>query len=191
MKTKRAPALDLDTIMPMLIGVWRRFHKESGPGDVLQTREFRRVVEAVQAIKTEKNPFQSRELLGAYILYYWVVHYQQALSLLGELPHTPKRVLDVCSGPAPMAFAALRHGAQEVYATDKNTTALELGAEICGRYGLPLSIRKWNCQSQPLPIEGKFDLIILGHCLKELGNPYSFIKKDAAKTHPPRLFIDR
>ena len=82
--------------MPILIWVWRRFHKESGPPDVLQTREFRRVVEAVKAMKTEPDPFQNRDLLGAYLLYYWVLHYQQALSLIGELPHTPKRVLDVC-----------------------------------------------------------------------------------------------
>lgn len=86
----------------------------------------------------------------------------------GEIPFTPRRVLDVCSGGAPFAFAALRHGAQEVFATDQNMTALQLGAEVCGRYGLALNVRQWNCLETPLPIEGKFDLIILGHCLEEL-----------------------
>lgn len=185
MKSNRSPSTDLETIMPLLIGVWRRFHKESGPGDRLQTREFRRVVDCVKQLQSNlsdkslkkgdvKAPpsthdyFSDRELVSAYLLYPWVVHYQEALSLLGELPSVPKRVLDVCSGPAAFAFAALRHGASEVFAADRNTMALELGAEICGRYGLPLSIRRWDCIKDHLPIEGDFDLITVGHALGEL-----------------------
>lgn len=177
MKRKRAPNPDLDVIMPLLIGAWRRLRKESGPFDVLQTREFRSVVSAVktlqEGLETKKtlvgqDYFSNQETLGAYLLYYWVVHYLQGLSLLGELPITPRRVLDVCSGPASMAFAALRLEASEVFATDRNEAALQLGAEICGRYGMPLNIRKWDCLSAPIPITGSFDLIIVGHCLEEL-----------------------
>ncbi len=177
MKSKRMPDADLTTLIPLLIGIWRRFHKEAGPGDVLQTREFRGVVAAVQSLQKGlhedksllgKNYFNDPNLLGAYLLYQWVLHYQQGLSLLNELPITPKRVLDICSGPAPMAFAALRHGAHEVIAADQNLAALQLGAEVCGRYGLPLSVRRWNCLQEEVPIEGQFDLIILGHCLEEL-----------------------
>lgn len=177
MKSKRTPDLDLDTIMPLLIGAWRRFRKESGPPDVLQTREFRGVVAAVKALQEgfEKGKsligqdyFSKPDLLGAYLLYQWILHYQEGLSLLGELPITPRRVLDVCSGPGAFSFSALRHGAQEVYATDRNMAAMQLGAEICGRYGMALNIRQWNCLNAPLPIEGKFDLIILGYCLNEL-----------------------
>lgn len=193
MKPTRSPALDLETIQPLLINLWRRFHKEAGPGDRLQTREFRRVVECLKKYQ-EKEPknskndtkvipqknskndaknipldcFADREFLAAYLLYPWVMHYQEAMSLLGELPKTPKRVLDVCSGPAPFAFAALRHGANEVYATDRNVAALELGAEVCGRYGMPLSIRRWDCLKDPMPIDGDFDLITLGYSLNDL-----------------------
>jgi SAM-dependent methyltransferase len=177
MKTKRSPSPDLETLMPLLIGIWRKFRKEAGPPDVLQTREFRSVVAAVKGLLQGsvngqsligQDYFENRELLGAYILYQWVVHYQEGLSLLGELPVKPKRVLDICSGPAAFAFAALRHGAEEVYAVDQNKSALQLGAEICGRYGFALNTRLWNCLKRSLPIEGKFDLIILGHCLEEL-----------------------
>lgn len=177
MKTKKSPTPDMETIIPILIGVWRRFNKLPGPPDVLQTREFRGVVSSLKAIQElslngqsliGQDYFKKPELLSSYLLYQWVIHYQEALSLLGELPNTPRRVLDVCSGPAPMAFAALQHGAQEVIATDQNASALQLGAEICGRYGLPLTVRKWNCLKESIPIEGKFDLIILGHCLEEL-----------------------
>ncbi len=172
MKRNRTPTPDLETIMPILIGIWRRYQKEPGPPDVLQTREFRRVVEAIQTLQAGnfngQDYFSQPELLGAYLLYQWVIHYQQGLSLIGELPWTPRRVLDVASGPAPFAFASLRHGAQEVYATDRNQTALNLGAEVCGRYGMPINIRKWDCLNSPLPVEGKFDLIIVAHALQEL-----------------------
>lgn len=177
MKKNRPINTDLETLMPLLIGVWRRYRKESGPPDLLQTREFRRVVAAVKTLQngleTEKrlfgqDYFSDPELLGAYLLYQWVVHYQQGLSLIGELPHPPRRVLDLCSGPGAFAFAALKHGANEVFATDRNLSALQLGAEVCGRYGVPLNVRQWNCIKEPLPITGQFDLIILGHCLEEL-----------------------
>lgn len=177
MKSKKSPTPDLEAIIPLLIGVWRRLHKLSGPPDVLQTREFRSVVAGVQALQERfyngksligQDYFKDPQLLGAYLLYDWVLHYQQGLSLLGELPGPPKRVLDICSGAAPFSFAAMRYGAQNVTATDRNPTALQLGAEICGRYGLPLAIREWDCLKKPLPIEGKFDLIIAGHCLEEL-----------------------
>jgi SAM-dependent methyltransferase len=176
MKRKKAPSPDLETIFPILIGIWRRFRKISGPPDILQTREFRSVVASVKCLQemskdgvslVGKDYFQDPELLGAYCLYQWQIRYQEGLSLIGELPSPPKRVLDVCSGAAPFAFAALRHGAQDVYAADQSLQALQRGAEIAGRYGMPMTIRRWDCK-KPLAVEGKFDLIIAAHCLAEL-----------------------
>lgn len=177
MKNKKLPPHDLDELMPVLMGAWRRMHKEPGPADKLQTREFRRVVSAIKTLQegletsnklVGQDYFSDRELLGAYLLYQSVVHYQQGLSILGELPTEPRRVLDICSGPAAFSLAALKHGASEVNATDQNAEALRLGAEVCGRSGYALNVRTWNCLKHPLPLEGKFDLIILGHCLTEL-----------------------
>lgn len=176
-KNKKTPSPDLDTIMPILIGAWRRMLKIGGPPDKLQTREFQSVVDSVKILQQRsengesligRDYFKNLQLLGAYLLYDWILHYQEGLSLIGELPNTPKRVLDLCSGAAPFAFAALRHGSQEVIAADQNISALQLGAEISGRYGLPLSIRQWNCIKQPMPVEGQFDLIIAAHCLDDL-----------------------
>ncbi len=177
MKTNKMPNTDLETIMPLLIGIWRRFHKLSGPPDVLQTREFRSVVNAVQQLQKGletghdligKDYLAQPDLLGAYLLYYWVLHYQQGLALINELPSPPGRVLDLASGPGAFAFAALRHGAREVVAIDRNATALKLASEVCGRYGFPLTARTHSLLKFPFPVEGKFDLIIVGHCLEEL-----------------------
>ena len=171
------PSSDLENLIPLLIGAWRRFHKLSGPADVLQTREFRGVVESVLKLQSglEKGSaligtdyFKETDLLGAYLLYYWPIHYQQGLALINELPNPPKRVLDLASGPGAFAFAALRHGSREVIALDKNETALKLAAEVCGRSGFPLSVRTHSILKFPYPVEGKFDLIIVGHCLEEL-----------------------
>lgn len=177
MKRKPAPKHDLENIIPLLIQQWRRYRNIPGPGDRLQTREFRSVVKAVGELKNYFSVINDAEtidyfshsrLLGAYLLYQWCISYQEALSLIGELPTPPKRVLDICSGPAPYAFAALRHGATDVIATDRNLDALQLGAEVCGRYGMPLTIRRWDCLNGPCPVEGKFDLIILAHALEEI-----------------------
>lgn len=171
MKTKRTPSADMETIMPLLMGVWRRFQKEGGPDDRLQTREFRLVVENVKKLQNLENMedyFQDKNLLGAYLLYNFAVNYQQGLSVIGELPFAPKRVLDICSGPGAFGIAALKHGADEVFVTDQNATALKLASEISGRLGLSISTRVWNPLKAKLPIEGKFDLITLGYGLEEL-----------------------
>lgn len=177
MKTKKMPDADLETLMPLLIGVWRRFHKLAGPADMLQTREFRSVVSAVQQLQQGletgdqlrgQDYLAEPDLLGAYLLYYWVLHYQQGLSLINEVPFTPRRVLDLASGPGAFAFAAIRQGASEVVALDCNATALKFAGEVAGRSGYPLTVRQHNILRFPLPVEGKFDLIIIGHCLEEL-----------------------
>ncbi|NGX57682.1 MAG: Ubiquinone/menaquinone biosynthesis C-methyltransferase UbiE [Chlamydiae bacterium] len=174
MKRKKA---DMEELMLQLIQEWRRFTKLGGPPDVLQTREFRRVVESLRVMREAfdsapqhlgRNYFSNFQLLADYLLYYWPLHYQEALSILSELPTTPRRVLDICSGPCPVAFAALKLGCSEVFAVDQNLEALNLGARICGREGYPITIRKWNPHTQQLPVEGKFDLITMGYCLEEL-----------------------
>lgn len=177
MKGKKTPETDLETIIPILIGIWRRFYKLGGPPATLQTREFRSVISAIQklskGLETGKDLigqdyFNQPELLTSYLLYHWVIHYQQGLSLINELPYTPKRVLDLCSGPGAFSFAALRHGANEVIAIDRNAMALQLAGEVCGRYGFPLTVRRYDVKNLHLPIDGLFDLIIIGHALEEL-----------------------
>jgi SAM-dependent methyltransferase len=72
------------------------------------------------------------------------------------------------SGPGAFSFAAHRLGAREVVALDRNSTALKLASEVSGRYGYPLTIRTHSLKQFPYPVEGKFDLIIIGYCLEEL-----------------------
>lgn len=167
---KKQPESNVEELILILISVWRRMNKLSGPPDKLQTREFRGVVEAIQTLQKENcQDFAAKpNLFGAYMLYHNLIHYQQGLSLINELPFSPKRVWDVCAGFSPFGLAALKHGAREVISTDISERALEVGAEIAGRFGHPITIRKWDSLKQNPPVEGKFDLIIVGHCLETL-----------------------
>ncbi len=177
MKTAKMPPTDLDQIMPMLIGIWRRFCKLSGPADVLQTREFRQVVEAVLKLRENletgertgsQDDWNDPAFLGAHLLYDWVLHYQQGLALIHEMPSAPKRVLDLASGAGAFAFASMRQGASDVIVLNRNRSALTLAGQICGRYGFSLTARQHSPLFFPLPVEGTFDLVIVAHRLREL-----------------------
>lgn len=167
MKRKKpfTPASDLEELIPILIMEWRKLHRlPPGPLHALQTREFRSLVAAVIRHQKEKDD-SDKELLGAYLLYDWILHYQQGLNLIQELPHTPRRVLDLFSRSAPFALASLRSGSLEVVALDPSLPALKIGTEVCGKFGYPISIRQHDCLDLNFPIAGKWDLIIVGHAL--------------------------
>jgi ribosomal protein RSM22 (predicted rRNA methylase) len=108
------------------------------------------------------------KLLGAYLLFYWPVSYAQARQALGELPSRPRHVLDLGSGPGPLAFAALDAGAQEVTAADRSKPALTLARELAAEAGEALATREWDPTRKAAPPEGQFDLITMGHVLNEL-----------------------
>jgi SAM-dependent methyltransferase len=109
------------------------------------------------------------KLLGAYLLFYWPVSYAQAREVLGELGVRPRSVLDLGSGPAPLAFAALDAGAADVTAADRSKRALELARKLATDAEEGLATREWSPE-RPLP-DGEFDLITMGHLLNELEPP--------------------
>jgi ribonuclease Z len=110
--------------------------------------------------------------LGAYLLFYWPVSYLQARGILSELPRRPRTALDLGSGPAPVAFAALDAGAAEVVAADRSARALAAARSLAVAAGEPISTREWNpARSAPLAeLAGghRFDLVTMGHVVNEL-----------------------
>ena len=108
------------------------------------------------------------KLLGAYLLFYWPVSYAQARSTLSELTSRPRAVLDLGSGPGPLAFAALDAGATSVVAADRSKPALDLARALATEAGEGLATREWSPE-KPIP-DGKFDLITMGHVVNELYN---------------------
>jgi SAM-dependent methyltransferase len=81
-------------------------------------------------------------------------------------------VLDLGSGPAPVAFAALDAGAAEVLAADRSTRALAVARTLAVEAAEPIAVREWD-PNQRGDLAGlsrgrSFDLVTLGHVLNEL-----------------------
>ena len=168
----------LEAWMPRLLSVWRRSRKRPGPPDRLEARELKELGAAVRQLSlgltrdralAGERYMDDPRLLGAYLLFYWPVSYAQARQVLGELPARPRAVLDLGSGPGPLAFAALDAGAAEVTAADRSPHALELARALAAEAEEALATRTWD-PSRPraeLPA-GEFDAVLAGHLLNEL-----------------------
>lgn len=183
----RTPAADLEAWIPRLLATWRaarRGPRRPGPRpppDALLPDELREVAAAVTRLSTgltrERELAGARyldddRLLGAYLLFYWPVSYLQGRGVLSELPRRPGLVLDLGSGPGPLAFAALDAGASAATAGDRARKALEAARELARLAGEPLATREWNpTHGRPLAelAGGKApDTILMGHVLNEL-----------------------
>jgi SAM-dependent methyltransferase len=181
------PADDLSAWIPRLLATWRaarRGPRRGGPrppSEALLPDELREVAAAVTRLSTgltrERELAGARylddeRLLGAYLLFYWPISYLQARGVLSELPRPPRIVLDLGSGPGPLAFAALDAGAAEVTACDRAKQALSAARELARLAGQPLTTREWNpTHGKPLAeLTGRQppDVITLGHVLNEL-----------------------
>jgi len=177
---------DLSRWVPRLLAVWRRARRgpRRGPRpplDRLLPDELREVAGAVERLSRgltrERELAGARylddeRLLGAYLLFYWPVSYLQARGTLSELTARPRSVLDLGSGPGPMALAALDAGAAEVMALDRSVRALAAARALAAEAGEPLATRQWSpTRHGPLGTAtgGRaFDAVMLGHVLNEL-----------------------
>jgi SAM-dependent methyltransferase len=182
----RDAASDLARWIPRLLAAWRAGRRERRrgprpPPDRLLPDELREVASGVERLSRgltrERELAGARylddeRLLGAYLLFYWPVSYLQARGTLSELPRRPGRVLDLGSGPGPLAFAALDAGAREAIACDRSARALAAARSLAAEAGEPLATREWNpARRRPLgeiAAGEKFDLVCLGHVLNEL-----------------------
>jgi SAM-dependent methyltransferase len=178
---------DLARWIPRLLAAWRAGRRAPPPRgprpppDRLLPDELREVGAAVARLS--KGLTRERELagarymdeerlLGAYLLFYWPISYLQARGTISELPRRARAVLDLGSGPGPMAFAALDAGAAEVVAADRSARALATARRLAAEAGEPISTREWNpTKARPLAelAQGRrFDLVTMGHVVNEL-----------------------
>jgi SAM-dependent methyltransferase len=185
--------MDLALWEPLLVAAWRRLHGARQPGAgprapdatgaeagagapvTLDARERRLVLAGAtrlsQGLTRERELagaryFEDPQLLGAYLLLYWPVSYAQASSVLGEVGAPLGDVLDVGSGPGPLALAALDAGARSVRAVDRSDAALAVARQLAGANGRAIATDVWE-PGRALP-RGPFDTILLGHVLNEL-----------------------
>jgi SAM-dependent methyltransferase len=168
---------DLARWMPRLVAVWRRARKLPPGPAALTPREVKEVAAGVRTLSLgltrERQLAGGRymddpRLLGAYLLFYWPVSYAQGRQILGELSSRPRSVLDLGSGPGPLAFAALDAGAVEATAADRSRPALALARELAAEAEEALATREWDPQrAGALPVTS-VDAVLMGHLLNEL-----------------------
>jgi len=120
-----------------------------------------------------------RDNLAAYLSYYWPVSREQARRAIdwtreASLGKKFFRVIDVGSGPGPVAAAFVDAGAEEVCLVDQSGKALDLAlAEIprrCARSAsLSTTVADISAPSAGLtPLWGTADCVSFGHSLNEL-----------------------
>lgn len=170
---------DLSKWIPTLLEVWRSGRKFSdGPADRLLPPELREVVQGVRRLSAgltgKRDLAGSRymddpKLLGAYLLYYWPNSYAQARHALRSAMSAGKvaSVLDLGSGPGPVAFAALDAGARTATIADRSEPALELARKLAAERGESLSTRSWKAANQPVP-DGVYSMVTMSHLVNEL-----------------------
>jgi len=178
---------DLARLVPHLLTVWRKLSAgpprrgPRPPPDRLTPDELSAVARGVERLSTgltrERALAGGRymddpRLLGAYLLFYWPTSYLQARGILSELPHRPGAVLDLGSGPGPVALAALDAGASEALAADRSTRALAAARALAAELSEPLATRPWD-PTRPgalAQVAGgrTFDTITFGHVVNEL-----------------------
>ncbi|HZH03088.1 MAG TPA: small ribosomal subunit Rsm22 family protein, partial [Myxococcaceae bacterium] len=172
---------DLDAWIPRLLEVWRAQRPRGGGGPAPTTRLTPPEVKEVGAGVKRLSMGLTRDralaggrymddprLLGAYLLFYWPVSYAQGRQVLGELSSRPRSVLDLGSGPGPLAFAAADAGAREVVVADRSRPALALARALAAEAGETLSAREWDPQRGDAPPDGPYDLVTAGHLFNEL-----------------------
>src|ERR1700687_4202933 len=126
---------ELEEWVPRLIAVWRRSSALSsvggrdgplaavrsstsagGPEDRLTAAELRQIAAGVRRLSlglTRDRSFAGAkymddpELLGAYLLFYWLISYAQARAVLGQLRVRPRRGVEPVRGPGAFGFARL------------------------------------------------------------------------------------
>lgn len=172
------PENGLRSWIPRLLTSWRQRSKlPQGPLDRLTSLEAERVSHGVRRLSmgltgerqlAGVNYLSDPDLLGAYLLYFWPLSYFQSASLLTYLETPPGSVLDLGSGPGPMAAAAFDLGARHVTCLDRSRPALDLAGELLRTAGGHPRLLPWDpLRSEALP-DGTFDLVILGHVINEL-----------------------
>lgn len=149
----------------------------------IRTRRFSGALKTLQRGLTGERDlagaayFSQRELLGAYLLYYWPVSFLQTTMALGELEsrHVLPRlgsVLDLGAGPGPSACAAILAGASDITLLDKSREALEMATTLITAMDKKKSLRLSTATADlemldKLP-NGPFDLILASHSANEL-----------------------
>lgn len=98
-----------------------------------------------------------------------VVWRRKAVNLLA--PHSPKRILDVATGTADLAIAAVRLRPQQIVGIDLSEEMLRIGREKITRRALEqwISLQRGNAEQLDFP-DGSFDAVTIAFGVRNFSN---------------------
>ena len=115
------------------------------------------------------------EMLRSYLDYYWPVSRAQARYALRFAPHAIRTLIDIGSGPGPIAAAFFDSGTERAVLVDQSRKALDLALrEVPSRCGIGsanISTRVADISlpdATSIPHWGEADCVSFGHSLNEL-----------------------
>lgn len=119
-----------------------------------------------------------KNVLQAYLLYYWPVSFYETLAVLAELAERSalpeiRSILDIGSGPGPATFAASVFGAKLSVLVDASQAALDVASKIAqkarqGGQSIEIVGRQADLLTFKPGAGETYDLIIASHRLNEL-----------------------
>jgi len=118
---------------------------------------------------------ENPQMLRSYLDYYWPVSLEQARYALRFAPHAVGTVIDIGSGPGPVAAAFLDSGTKRAVLVDQSRKALDLALRElplrCGTGTEKIATFSANISSpdaSSIPYWGEADCVSFGHSLNEL-----------------------
>jgi len=137
-------------------------------------RELQRGLTGERALIGESY-MDNPEMLRSYLDYYWPVSREQARYALRFAPYAVRTLIDIGSGPGPVAAAFLASGTEKAVLIDQSRKALELALlELplrCGAEKEKISTFVADISSpdaSSIPYWGEADCVSFGHSLNEL-----------------------
>ncbi len=177
---------ELERWVPVLLRTWRGHNRSTpyrAPADSLLAEETRLLGGALRKLTHGLGATRSlagsgymndHALLGAYLLYFWPVSYEQVKYCLAQAGFThnrpPQRALDIGAGPGPASCLLYDLGARDVTAVDRSMPALQVARTLAADRSLRLPVEIWDGETkQPLPQAIRpYDCIVASHLLNEL-----------------------
>lgn len=157
-----------------LIKLWRNNQFTSYN---LSERDYRDISESVKELSNGligdraligKKYLADFSTLGAYLLYYWPVSYAQTRKILFDSQIKGQNALDLGAGPGPCSIALLDHGFKHVTSYEKIRNSALILKKLSGLTKGNVILKEADLEKNSKAVEGKYDLIIMGHFINEL-----------------------
>lgn len=160
-----------------LVKVWREITLSPFSSDSLSPQETSSIAKEIKKLSNGltlhrdiigRRYLDDPKMLGAYLLYWWSISYEIGQRVLSHIDLSGKTVVDVGSGPGPLAFSALDLGAKQVILLDFSKLALDVASNLAMMNNKMIITKHIDLlKMRDMP---EADVVIYGNVINELTN---------------------